>query len=79
MKRLTRREQIRVASVRAAEHRGRLSHREAEQILGPLAERDRLDREHPLRDFAAALVNAFVMRPAVLDGWPRRFHLWRLR
>lgn len=32
--------------------------------------------EHPLRDFGAALVNAFVMRPLVAPavGWPKRFH-----
>lgn len=35
--------------------------------------------EHPFRDFAQAIVNAFFLKPQVLgrDGWPRRFHLWK--
>lgn len=76
MARLTRRERIRVASIRRAEKVGTLSHGMAEQLLGPLAGRDRLTREHPLRDFAAAIVNAFALRPVITPGpWPRKFRV----
>lgn len=37
----------------------------------------RRHEEHPLRDFLAALANAFALRPTVAPrgGWPSRFHL----